>query len=91
MHESYIEAARREKRFKNWCREWKITLLNHLILHGVNLYEEFVHIRYFSGSRGQAADVGFVDVRIFKCERYSFRSLWFSKIKKLPFEIVKKT
>ncbi|HAU0313094.1 TPA: GIY-YIG nuclease family protein, partial [Legionella pneumophila] len=24
VHETYIEAARREKRFKNWCRQWKL-------------------------------------------------------------------
>ncbi|HAT8100528.1 TPA: GIY-YIG nuclease family protein, partial [Legionella pneumophila] len=26
VHETYIEAARREKRFKNWCRQWKLNL-----------------------------------------------------------------
>jgi len=24
---TYIEAARREKRFKNWCRQWKLNLI----------------------------------------------------------------
>lgn len=24
MHELYIEAARREKRFKNWPRQWQV-------------------------------------------------------------------
>jgi putative endonuclease len=27
VHTSYVEAARREKRFKNWCRRWKINLI----------------------------------------------------------------
>ena len=27
VHETYVEAARREKRFKNWCRQWKINLM----------------------------------------------------------------
>jgi len=27
IHQQYIEAARREKRFKNWCRRWKINLI----------------------------------------------------------------
>lgn len=26
-YEQYVEAARREKRFKNWCRQWKINLI----------------------------------------------------------------
>lgn len=26
-HELYVEAARREKRCKNWCRQWKINLI----------------------------------------------------------------
>ncbi len=27
MHETYAEAARREKRFKNWPRQWKLNLI----------------------------------------------------------------
>ena len=27
VHESYIEAARREKCFKNWPRQWKINII----------------------------------------------------------------
>ncbi|WP_042647847.1 GIY-YIG nuclease family protein, partial [Legionella pneumophila] len=27
IHQSYIEAARREKRFKNWPRQWKINTI----------------------------------------------------------------
>jgi len=26
-HDSYEQAARREKRLKNWCRQWKINLI----------------------------------------------------------------
>jgi len=26
-HQLYIEAAKREKRFKNWCRQWKLNLI----------------------------------------------------------------
>jgi putative endonuclease len=29
-HELYVEAARREKRFKNWCRKWKLDLIEKL-------------------------------------------------------------
>ena len=29
-HETYVEAARREKRFKNWCRQWKLNLIEDL-------------------------------------------------------------
>ena len=27
VHQQYVEAAKREKRFKNWCRQWKINLI----------------------------------------------------------------
>ena len=27
VHALYVEAARREKRFKNWPRQWKINLI----------------------------------------------------------------
>ncbi len=26
IHSTYIEAARRKARFKNWCRKWKLIL-----------------------------------------------------------------
>lgn len=39
-HESYIEAARREKRFKNWPRQWKINLIEKLNPEWRDLYEE---------------------------------------------------
>jgi putative endonuclease len=40
MHELYIEAARREKRFKNWPRQWKINLIEKLNPNWNDLYEE---------------------------------------------------
>jgi putative endonuclease len=40
MHELYIEAARREKRFKNWPRQWKINLIEKLNPEWRDLYEE---------------------------------------------------
>ena len=39
-HELYIEAARREKRFKNWPRQWKINLIEKLNPEWRDLYEE---------------------------------------------------
>ena len=39
-HSTYIEAARREKRFKNWCRPWKINLIEQLNPKWRDLYEE---------------------------------------------------
>src|SRR5471030_2165673 len=27
IHQSYIEAAKREKRFKDWCRQWKLNVI----------------------------------------------------------------
>ncbi|MDP3268577.1 MAG: GIY-YIG nuclease family protein [Legionella sp.] len=27
IHSNYIEAATREKRLKNWCRQWKLNLI----------------------------------------------------------------
>jgi len=40
VHETYIEAARREKRFKNWCRLWKLNLIEKLNPEWRDLYEE---------------------------------------------------
>jgi len=31
VHETYVEAARREKRFNNWCRQWKLNLIQELV------------------------------------------------------------
>ena len=38
-HSTYIEAARREKRFKNWRRQWKINLIEALNPAWHDLYE----------------------------------------------------
>lgn len=40
VHETYVEAARREKRFKNWCRQWKLNLIENQIPVWRDLYEE---------------------------------------------------
>jgi putative endonuclease len=40
VHETYVEAARREKRFKNWCRQWKLNLIEDLNPEWRDLYEE---------------------------------------------------
>lgn len=38
-HQSYVEAARREKRFKSWSRQWKIDLIEKLNPEWNDLYE----------------------------------------------------
>ena len=43
VHEAYIEAARREKRFKNWCRQWKLNLIEGLNPEWRDLYEDICH------------------------------------------------
>ena len=40
VHETYVEAARREKRFKNWCRQWKLNLIEELNSEWRDLYED---------------------------------------------------
>lgn len=40
IHETYLEAARREKRFKNWCRQWKLNLIESVNPAWRDLYEE---------------------------------------------------
>jgi putative endonuclease len=40
VHQQYIEAARREKRFKNWCRQWKIDLIEKTNPNWNDLYHE---------------------------------------------------
>ena len=40
IHATYIEAARREKRFKNWCRQWKLNLIEGLNPDWRDLYED---------------------------------------------------
>ncbi len=39
-HETYVEAARREKRFKNWCRQWKLNAIEAFNSECHDLYEE---------------------------------------------------
>ena len=39
-HGTYVEAARREKRFKNWCRQWKLNLIEGLNPTWRDLYQE---------------------------------------------------
>jgi putative endonuclease len=40
MHDAIIEAARRERRFKNWCRKWKINIIEQFNPMWRDLYEE---------------------------------------------------
>ena len=40
IHETYLEAARREKRFKNWCRQWKLNLIEGMNPTWSDLYEK---------------------------------------------------
>lgn len=37
-HYSYVEAARREKRFKKWPRQWKINMIESLNIGWRDLY-----------------------------------------------------
>ena len=40
IHTTYVEAARREKRFKNWPRQWKLNLIEKMNPAWNDLYEE---------------------------------------------------
>ena len=40
IHDTYVEAARREKRFKNWCRQWKLNLIEGMNPTWRDLYED---------------------------------------------------
>ena len=40
IHSTIFEAARREKRFKNWPRQWKINLIEEMNPIWRDLYEE---------------------------------------------------
>ena len=40
MHETYMEVASREQRFKNWCRKWKLNLIEKVNPKWNDLYEE---------------------------------------------------
>ena len=39
-HKNKLKAARREKRFKNWCRQWKLNLIEDLNPEWRDLYGE---------------------------------------------------
>ena len=41
MHETYVEPARREKRFKNWPRLWTLNLIETMNPVWDDLYEKF--------------------------------------------------
>ncbi|MCH9689701.1 MAG: GIY-YIG nuclease family protein [Gammaproteobacteria bacterium] len=40
VHERYLEAARREKRFKKWPGQWKINIIEDLNIICRNLYAD---------------------------------------------------
>ena len=40
IHSTYLEAARREARFKNWCRKWKLNLIEEFNPTWRDLYGE---------------------------------------------------
>ena len=40
IHELYIEAAKREKSFKNWCRKWKLNLIEEFNPTWRDLYKD---------------------------------------------------
>lgn len=40
VHQLYVEAARREKRFKNWCRQWKMNLIEEFNPTWSDLFDE---------------------------------------------------
>ena len=40
MHELYVEAGRREKRFKNWPRQWKLNLIEKMNPNWDDLYDK---------------------------------------------------
>ncbi|KTD45398.1 putative endonuclease [Legionella quinlivanii] len=40
MHDTYVEAARRERRFKKWPRQWKLNLIEKMNPDWADLYEE---------------------------------------------------
>jgi putative endonuclease len=39
-HQTACEAARRERRFKNWCRQWKINLIEDFNPTWCDLYDD---------------------------------------------------
>ena len=40
VHATYVEAARREKRLKNWRRQWKLNLIETINPGWHDLYED---------------------------------------------------
>jgi putative endonuclease len=40
IHQNIIEAARRERRLKNWCRKWKLNIIEQLNPSWRDLYDE---------------------------------------------------
>ena len=42
IHENILEAARRERRLKDWCRKWKLTLIEQFNPEWKDLYEEII-------------------------------------------------
>ena len=40
IHQDVMEAARRERRLKNWCRKWKLNLIEQFNPTWRDLYEE---------------------------------------------------
>jgi putative endonuclease len=40
MHQNIMEAARRERRLKNWCRKWKLNLIEKFNPMWRDLYED---------------------------------------------------
>lgn len=40
VHQSMLEAARRERRLKNWCRKWKLNIIEEFNPTWRDLYEE---------------------------------------------------
>jgi putative endonuclease len=41
-HQNIMEAARRERRFKNWCRQWKLNMIEKFNPTWRDLYEEII-------------------------------------------------
>lgn len=40
VHQNIMEAARRERRLKNWCRQWKMNIIEQFNPMWRDLYEE---------------------------------------------------
>lgn len=42
IHTTYLNAAQREKRFKNWCRHWKLNLIENVNPNWEDLYKNIL-------------------------------------------------